>query len=132
MSYTDDHTRYSAIFLVCQKSKTLKTYQQYEAWLSTQHSAKIKELHTDKGGKYSSDKFKAHLAAQGTKHTTTVHNTPEHNGNRTFLKKVRAMLHTSGLPKNLWGEALKHTVWLKNRTSTRALNGKTLYKMLHG
>ncbi len=31
VSYTDNHTRYSAIFLVHQKSETFKTYQQYEA-----------------------------------------------------------------------------------------------------
>ncbi len=42
------------------------------------------------------------------------------------------MLHAAELPKNLWGEALKHAVWLKNRTLTRSLDGKTPYKMLHG
>ncbi len=42
------------------------------------------------------------------------------------------MLHTLGLPKNLWGEAIKHAVWLKNQISMRALNGKIPYKMLYG
>jgi len=31
------------------------------------------------------------------------------------------MLHSVQLPKHLWGEALAHTVWLKNCTSTKAL-----------
>ncbi|KZS90631.1 hypothetical protein SISNIDRAFT_383293, partial [Sistotremastrum niveocremeum HHB9708] len=34
------------------------------------------------------------------------------------------------LPLSLWGEAIRHAVWLKNRTSTRALPGKTPYEML--
>jgi hypothetical protein len=60
----------------------------------------------------------------------TVHDTPQHNGiaerlNRTLLEKVRAMLHESGLPKALWGEAMRHAVWLKNRTPTKALDGGT-------
>jgi hypothetical protein len=42
------------------------------------------------------------------------------------------MLHASQLPKFLWGEAIKHAVWLKNRTSTKPLGGKTPYKVLYG
>jgi hypothetical protein len=41
------------------------------------------------------------------------------------------MLHATGLPMNLWGEALKHAVWLKNRTSTKALGGRTPYEAFH-
>jgi hypothetical protein len=48
------------------------------------------------------------------------------------LEKTRALLHQSKLPKNLWGEAIHHAVWLKNRTSTRALpDGKTPYELLN-
>ena len=42
------------------------------------------------------------------------------------------MLHASGLPKTLWGEALLHVVWVKNRSATRALDDKTPYEMLYG
>ena len=42
------------------------------------------------------------------------------------------MLHQSGLPKFLWGEAILHAVWLKNRTSTRALKNLTLFEALTG
>jgi hypothetical protein len=52
--------------------------------------------------------------------------------NLTILTKVRAILHASGFPKNLWGEAVMHAVYLKNRTSTHTLNGKTPYEMLTG
>ena len=40
------------------------------------------------------------------------------------------MLIVSGLPRYLWGEALLHTIWLKNRTLTKALNGCTPYEAL--
>jgi len=42
------------------------------------------------------------------------------------------MLHASGQPKFLWGEAARHAVWLKNRTSTKALDGMTLFEALMG
>src|SRR6202522_2899787 len=42
------------------------------------------------------------------------------------------MLFLSGLPKSLWGEAVSHAFYLKNRSSTRILNGKTLYEVFYG
>ena len=42
------------------------------------------------------------------------------------------MLHGSGLPKFLWGEAVKHAVYLKNRTSTKALDGSTPFEIFYG
>lgn len=84
-----------------------------------------------------SDEFLAHLGLQGITHHTTVHDTPEENGiakrlNCTLLERIRAMLHSSGLPRQLWAEAVRHTVWLKNRTSTRALEGRTPYEVTYG
>jgi len=35
------------------------------------------------------------------------------------------MLHGAQLPKHLWGKALAHAVWLKNCTSTKALETTT-------
>ncbi|KAG1799621.1 uncharacterized protein BJ212DRAFT_1287918 [Suillus subaureus] len=40
------------------------------------------------------------------------------------------MMHTSGLPKFLWGEVIIHTIWLKNRHSTHSLDNKTPFEML--
>ena len=38
---------------------------------------------------------------------------------------------TAQLPKTLWPETIHHAVWLKNRTSRCALNGKTPCKVMH-
>jgi hypothetical protein len=49
-----------------------------------------------------------------------------------LLKQMHALLHSSKLPKNLWGKAITHAVWLKNRTPTQALSeGKTPFKMMY-
>src|SRR5260221_3532697 len=49
-----------------------------------------------------------------------------------LLERICAFAHESGLPKSLWGEALRHAVWLKNRTAMRALDGKTPFEALLG
>ena len=38
---------------------------------------------------------------------------------------------TAQLPKTLWPETVHHAVWLENRTSTHALNGKMPYEVMH-
>ena len=38
---------------------------------------------------------------------------------------------SSGLPRLLWEEAMKHAAWLQDRLPSRALNGKTPYEMGH-
>ncbi len=41
------------------------------------------------------------------------------------------LLHMAGLPQSMWGEALRHSTWLKNRTSMRGLGGKTPWQVLY-
>jgi hypothetical protein len=137
VSFTDDKTRHTQVHLLTHKSNTLRAYVKFEAWAQTQHGAKIKALHTNHGGEYLSNAFGAHLSVNETICRITVHDMLEQNGvserlNRTLLKRARAMLHASTLPKSLWGEAVNHGVWLKNHTSTKALDGKMLHEALTG
>ena len=80
VSFTDDHSRYTNIYFLHTKDETFDFYKVYEAWLSTQQNAKIKSLHSDRGGEYLSDEFSAHLKSAGTLRKLTFHDTPEHNG----------------------------------------------------
>jgi len=66
-----------------------------------------------------------------------MHDTLQLNGvaerlNRMLLERIRALRHASGLLQMLWGKALRHATWLKNRTATRALDGKTPFEALYG
>jgi hypothetical protein len=66
-----------------------------------------------------------------------VHDTPESNGiaerlNRTLVERTHAMLIQSQLPKFLWGHALLHVNYIKNRTYSKSLLNKTPYEMING
>ena len=137
-SFTDDHMWWTHIELLHTKDEVFNTYTDFEVCAKTQFRVRsFKRLRTDHGGKYFSQKFVQHLATNGTKQILTTHDTPTYNRvaerlNCILLERTWAFLHSSALPKFLWGEAVKHTVWLKNRMAARALpNGKTLYKMLY-
>ena len=137
VTFTDDHTCYTCLSLLCTKDEAFDVYKTYTAWAQTQHSVQIKRLRSDRGGEYTGKEFSTFLKEQGTERCLTTHDTPQHNGiaeslNRWLLECVWAILHHSGLPKNLWGEAIQFAVWLKNCTSTRALSNVTPYEHLHG
>ena len=42
------------------------------------------------------------------------------------------MLHEKGLPKEYWAEATNTAVFLLNRLSTKAVNGKTPFETWYG
>jgi len=121
---------------LCTKDEAFNAYKFFEAWANMQFDTKIKHFRSDRGGEFTGDEFTRYLNSKGTEHKLTVHDTPKHNGvaerlNRTVAKRTRALLHASKLPKFLWGEAIMHVTWLKNRTATRALDNKTPYEMLY-
>ena len=138
VSFTNNWSQWSTICLLRKKSEAFGAYKDFDAWVIRQLDKHIKCLHADRGGEYLNEAFISYLDKQGTARKLTVHDTPEQNGtaerlSRTLIEKVRAMMLASQLPRGLWGEALMHAVWLKNRTWTRALpSGITPYELVMG
>jgi hypothetical protein len=99
--------------------------------------AKIKVLNSDRGGEYQGTAFVEYLKLKETHQKLNVHDTPQHAGvaercNRIIEERIRALLHASGLPRFLWGEAARHVVWLSNRTTTNAMEGMTPFEAAFG
>ena len=125
ISFTNNHTRFTHVDILRTKDQALEAYEAFAAWAQTQHGAKIKLLHSDRGGEYTGQDFTKFLQQEGTERRLTTHDTLQHNGvaeslNCRLLEHTPAMLHHSGLPKNLWAEAIRFAAWLKNRASTKA------------
>jgi len=47
ISFMDDKTRYTQLYLLTHKSGALGAYLSFEAWAHTQHNARILVLHSD-------------------------------------------------------------------------------------
>jgi hypothetical protein len=79
-----------------------------------------------------------HLKSKGTIRRLTAHDTPSSNGvaerkNRTIIERAHAIFfQAADPPKTLWGEAMKHVVWLMNRTGSRTLNDRTPFETARG
>src|SRR6266702_401111 len=121
ITFTDDTTHYTVIYLLRSKAEALGTYKTFEVWaLTQQHCAAIKVLQLDCSGEYLSNSFDQHLKSASMARRLTVHDTPQLNGvaewlNRTLVERIQAFTHMSGLPKFLWGK----TVWVHDANGTK-------------
>jgi len=100
--------------------------------------SKIKVLRSDNGGEYVSNAFKALHDENGTTHQTTVPDTPQQNGvaqrlNRVLVGMARTMMRHKDVDQDLWADAIKTAVYIKNRVTSRALPvGKTPHELWTG
>lgn len=139
ISFIDERSRYGVVEFPRAKdeSESLKQYKNYESWLWVQFERSIKCLQSDRGGEFTGNEFNEYLRERGKIRRLTVHDSPQSNGiaercNGVLVEHARAMLIDSGLPKYLWKEAVKYSMWIRNRTTTHHLDGRTPYEVLYG
>lgn len=130
MTFTDDYTHMTTVFLLKKKSEALEHFKAYYAMASSHFNRPIARLRCDNGGEYSSTEFSNFCKEKGVVIEYTPPYTPQLNGvsermNRTLCEKAKAMLAEAELPKFLWSEALRTAAYLTNRTATVAVAGKT-------
>ncbi|KAF9800255.1 hypothetical protein IEO21_10406 [Rhodonia placenta] len=80
VSFTDDATRYSTLYLLHQKSDTFEAFHSFNACLVNHQGAHIKFLNTDPGGEYLNDKFSTYLQEHGIEAKLSVHNVHGQSG----------------------------------------------------
>jgi len=85
-----------------------------------------------------SNAFKALHDENGTTHQTTVPDTPQQNGaaerlNRVLVEMARIMMRHKDVDQDLWADAIKTAVYVKNRATSRKLPvGKTPFELWTG
>jgi transposase InsO family protein len=142
LTFIDDHSRFTVVYFLQRKSEVLSKFQEFINTYEKTTSNKVKELNvlttvrSDNGGEYTSNEFATYCTGKGISRQFTNPDTPQQNGvseryNRTIMEGVRSMLYHSKSPLFLWAEAAKTMVYLRNRSPTSALDGKTPYEMWH-
>src|SRR5215510_3977976 len=137
VTFIDDATRLWALYLLREKSDTFHAFKSFKAYVENLTDKRIKTLRDDKGGEYMSNEFGKFLEEAGIARQHTVHNEPHQNGvaeraNRTFAEGATSLLAESHLPASFWGYAVTTLVYVRNRSSTSALNGNVPYSCFFG
>jgi hypothetical protein len=120
MTLIDDCTRFWYIYLLKSKDEALHYIKIYKAEVENQLERKIKHVRIDRGGEYFSNLFTLFCEEHELIHERMPPYSPQSNGvaerkNRILTDLVNAMLDTSGLSKEWWGEAILITCHVLNR-----------------
>ena len=137
VTLTDDKTRYVWVYVIKKKSDVFRVFSEWKTEAEKSLGQSVKALRTDNGGEITSAEFEEYLRKDGIKHELTIPNCPQQNDvaerlNRTLVEIVRSMLADLELPKSFWVEALATATYLRNRSPTKAVEGKTPYEAFHG
>jgi transposase InsO family protein len=127
MSFIDDYTHFTIVYLLKQKSEAFSCLKDYVNRVTAHFNSKVNVVRCDRGGEYRSKVMRQWCREQGIKVQYTMGYTPQHNGvaermNATIVQKARSMMYEANLPTNFWGEAVYTAVYLINRLPTEALN----------
>lgn len=135
ITFIDDCTRYCYVYLLNSKDESIHAFVKYKAEVENQMNRKIKILRSDRGGEYEYP-FARVCEESGIIHQTTAPYSPQSNGvaerkNRTLKEMMNIMLINSGLPGNLWGEALLMANYILNRVPHKK-KGSIPYELWKG
>ncbi|PHT26612.1 Dicarboxylate transporter 1, chloroplastic [Capsicum baccatum] len=110
ITFIDDCTRYCYVYLLNSKDEAIDTFRQYKTEVENQLDKKIKMIRSNRGGEYESP-FAQICVENGITDQTMAPYSSQSNGiaerkNRTLKEMMNVLLISSGLPQNLWGEAI--------------------------
>ncbi|KAJ9560132.1 hypothetical protein OSB04_005292 [Centaurea solstitialis] len=129
----DDYCRYMWVYPIKTKDEAFPMFKRFKAKVEKEGLYKVKTLRTDRGGEFTSQKFSDFCNDEGIHRQLTAPYTPQQNGvverrNRTILEVTRSLLKAMNVPDILWGEAVRHAVYLLNRVPTKGVINMTPYE----
>ena len=136
VTFIDDCSKYCYIYLIKSKDEVFDKFKVYKSEVENQLERKLKRLRSDRGGEYTLSALKNFCEVNGIIHEVTPPYSPQSNGvaerkNRTLMDMVNSMLLSSGLPENLWGEAILSASFILNRIIIKDKE-KTPYEIWKG
>ena len=137
VTFIDDYSHMTVVFLMQRKSETLECFKEYHAMATNHFGHGMCRIRCDNGREYASDAFRIFYRDNGI---VIIHPSPykpqlnrmSERMNRTLAERSRSMLIEANWTRTLWGEALRTATFLVNRSPTSAVNGKTPFEIWFG
>lgn len=108
MTLIDDHSRYTVVCLLRQKSDAARCIKRYVAHVKNRFGRAPCVIRSDGGGEYANQELKEFYELEGIQAQFTTAYSPQQNGvaerkNRSLQEMATCMLLDAGLPKKYWG-----------------------------
>ena len=115
----DDYSRYTWTIFLGSKDEVFDEFVNWLHVVENQLGLKLKSIRTDHGTEFENSQFLSLCRTKGINHNFSAPRTPQQNGvverkNRTLEDMTRTMLIASGLPRNVWAEALNAVYYVLN------------------
>jgi len=130
VSFIDDCTRVTWIYLLKQKSDVSQILPTFFNMIKIQYDVPIKRFRSDNAKDYFNQNLSVFFQKEGIIHESSCVNAPQQNGiaerrNGLLLDITRSLLFHKKVPKQYWGEAVLTAAHLSNRMPSRILNFKS-------
>src|SRR5262249_16875264 len=135
VSFIDDCTRVTWIYLLKQKSDVSLIFPNFYNMMKTQFGVDIKKFRSDNAKDFFNHSLTTFFQTKGIIHESSCIYTPQQNGlaerkNGHLLASTRALLLHTNVPKHYWGEALLTATHIINRLPTQVLDWKSPMQVL--
>jgi transposase InsO family protein len=135
VSFIDDCTRVTWIFLLKHKSDVNTVLPNFCSMVKNQFGVNIKRFRSDNARDYFNQVLTPYFQKEGIVHESSCVNTPQQNGiaerkNGHLLESTRAFMFQKNVPKSFWGEAVLTATHLINRLPSRVLGFKSPMEIL--
>jgi hypothetical protein len=129
----DDYGRYVTVNPMKKKNEANQYVKDYLTYLIA-HERMPEAIRIDEGKEFDNKDLKDWCRSKGIVMEFTAPESSSQNGvaermNRTLVELARTMLKARDLPFFLWDLAVLHAAYLRNRTHTHAVKGKTPYEI---
>lgn len=129
MSFIDDHTKTTWIFLMKEKLKIKAIFKSFHSMISIQFKTKIQVLNID------NTREVPYIMEQGIIDLSSCVDIPQQNGvaerkNGHLLEVAQSIMFTNNVPKYFQGKAILSTTYVTNRMSNRVLKFQNLRQVL--
>nr|GEU87869.1 hypothetical protein [Tanacetum cinerariifolium] len=123
ITFIDDCSRYTYVYLLKSKDQAFETFKIYKAEVENQRGKKIQILSSDRGGEYFSTEFSSYCESQSLIHQRTTSYTPQQNSvverkNRVFQDMINAIV---------WGCLVYYKVPLPNTSKLGSRGLKSVF-----
>lgn len=116
--------------LLGSKDEAAEAFSKWLEKVELETGYKLGTIRTDNGTEFTGSEFREALIKGKVQLQLTAPYAHHQIGvversHQTVFNRTRAVMHANNLPKNLWGEISTAIVYLKNRSPTSALDGRT-------
>lgn len=129
VSFIDDYSRYTVVFPMKYCDDVLFKFDEYRKIAEHLHGLRIKSIKTSSDVEYLNKEFDEYLIIHNIRRKFIVSGMPQRNSvaksmNQRILNMTKCIISESGIPKNLWADALVTACYLINKCPSSSIDGR--------